>query len=217
MIIARIFPKIYLDNVFIRYILTGMKHHMKRAMRMKSAESFNPFGRRGGRFGRGGPMHGGTGHPGRRRKQFDNEELRTMILSLIGAGSAHGYDLIRTFSERSGGAYAPSPGMVYPLLSLLLELGLVEDKGDGPRKSLALTDAGKEEVTRQAEEAEKLFRKLDMLAEGAERADPRAVRRAMQNLKMVLIDRMSRGDASEAVINTVVERIDALARDIERL
>ena len=42
-----------------------------------------------------------------------------MVLSLIGDGNAHGYELIRAFSDRSGGAYAPSPGMIYPLLTLL--------------------------------------------------------------------------------------------------
>lgn len=190
---------------------------------MKNTENETPFGRRG-RHGRGGgyPMHGGRGHgmggpQGRRRKQFDGEALRTMVLSLIGDGNAHGYELIRAFSDRSGGAYAPSPGMIYPLLTLLDELGLVEDKGEGTRRSFALTEAGQAEVTAQAEEVARLFQRLDALAEAAARVDPTPVRRAMQNLKMALMDRLGRDDATPETVFAAVEKIDAVAREIERL
>ncbi|NWM55099.1 PadR family transcriptional regulator, partial [Escherichia coli] len=61
--------------------------------------------------GRGGFGHGERGG---RRRMFDGTELRLILLKLIEEQPRHGYDLIREIEERSGGAYAPSPGVVYP-------------------------------------------------------------------------------------------------------
>lgn len=193
---------------------------MKRGMRTKSPEFSKPFGRFGGRgrHGGGAGLNERGGPHGRRRKQFDGEALKTMALALIGEGASHGYELIRTFSDRSGGAYAPSPGMVYPLLTLLTETGLVEEQADGSaRKSFRLTDEGAAEVAQNAEEAKRLFAMLDALAERAARVDPTPVRRAMQGLKMALMDRLGRDDATPETVFAAVALIDAATRDIERL
>lgn len=184
---------------------------------MRTPGHHKPFGRFGGRhrFGGDGAEPGG---PGRRRRQFDSDALRTMAVALIGDGVSHGYELIRTFADRSGGAYAPSPGMVYPLLTLLTETGLVEEQGEGGgRKSYRLTPEGAAEVERQAEDAQRLFAKLDALAERAARVDPTPVRRAMQGLKMALMDRLGRDDATPETVFAAVALIDAATRDIERL
>lgn len=141
-----------------------------------------------------------------------------MALALIGEGVSHGYELIRTFSERSGGAYAPSPGMVYPLLTMLTETGLVEEQGEASgRKSFRLSSQGAAEVTRDAEDAKRLFAKLDALAERQARVDPTPVRRAMQGLKTALMDRLGRDDATPETVFAAVALIDAATRDIERL
>jgi DNA-binding PadR family transcriptional regulator len=163
-------------------------------------------------------MEGG-GHPqGRRRRQFTSDGLRIMVLSLIGDGIAHGYELIRAFEERSGGAYVPSPGVIYPLLTLLNETGLVDSKSeDGGRKSYRLTDAGKAENESQAEVAKILFGQLTALADKAERVDPTPVRRAMQGLKMALVDRLGRNDTTPETTFAAVALIDAATREIERL
>lgn len=196
-----------------------MKHHMNRAMRKKSPEFSTPFGRFGGRF-----RHGGGGRPdgegsrGRRRRQFDSDGLRTMVLALIAEGVSHGYELIRAFEERSGGGYAPSPGLIYPLLTLLSETGLVAEQGEGGgRKSFALTDAGRADVAAKADSAKALFTRLKALAESAERVDPTPVRRAMQGLKMALMNRLGRDDATPETVFAAVALIDAATRDIERL
>lgn len=197
-----------------------MNKHMKRGMRTRSPEFSKPFGRFGGRHRHGGgaEMHEGGGPRGRRRRQFDGDALKTMALALIGQGASHGYELIRTFSDRSGGAYAPSPGMIYPLLTLLTETGLVEEQGDGGgRKSYRLTADGQVALDGQAEEAKALFAKLDALAERAARVDPTPVRRAMQGLKMALMDRLGRDDATPETVFAAVALIDAATRDIERL
>lgn len=196
-----------------------MNRHMKRGMRTRTPEFAKPFGRFGGRHRHGGAdVHAGGGPHGRRRRQFDGEALKVMVLSLINDGASHGYELIRIFSDRSGGAYAPSPGMVYPLLTLLTETGLVAEKGEGGgRKSYQLTPDGQAEVVRQAQDAKQLFAKLDALAERAAKVDPTPVRRAMQGLKMALMDRLGRDDATPETVFAAVALIDAATRDIERL
>ncbi len=94
-----------------------------------------------GRHGFGG-RHG-TGERGGRRRVFDSGELRLVLLKLIEEMPRHGYDLIREIEERTNGAYAPSPGVVYPTLTLLQDMDLVEEeKSEGARKRFAITQAG---------------------------------------------------------------------------
>jgi DNA-binding PadR family transcriptional regulator len=176
-------------------------------------------GFRGGMHrGRGLSEGGGSREGGRRRRQFDGEELRTLILGLIAERARHGYDLIRALSERSGGAYAPSPGMVYPLLQMLADQGLVEDSSEGQaRKSFALTDAGMAEWQARTAEAEALFARLDAMASQAERTDAEPVRRAMHNLRSVVIARLGRDDADKETLFAAVALIDGAAQAIERL
>ena len=110
-------------------------------------------GPRGGMF-RKGPFEfswnfedngrGFGGRMGGRRRVFDGGELRLVLLALLEGQPRHGYDLIREIEERTGGAYAPSPGVVYPTLTMLDELGQIDEvKEEGARKRYAITDAGR--------------------------------------------------------------------------
>src|ERR1700756_5735136 len=96
------------------------------------------------RQGRHGPEGGFEGRGGRRRRLFESGEFRLVLLKLIEEQPRHGYDLIRELEARSGGAYAPSPGVVYPTTTLLLDMELVaEAAGEAGRKLFAITDAGR--------------------------------------------------------------------------
>ena len=66
---------------------------------------------------------GGDGMPGGRK--LGSADLQLLLLALLAERPAHGYELIRTLEQRSGGFYAPSPGMVYPALTFLDEIGHV--------------------------------------------------------------------------------------------
>ena len=84
-----------------------------------------------GRFGHGrGHGHDGGGF-GRRRGLYDSDELRLVLLSLIAEKPRHGYDLIKEIEERSGGAYTPSPGVIYPTLTMLQDMGHIVRKRRG--------------------------------------------------------------------------------------
>lgn len=153
-----------------------------------------------------------------RRRMFDGAELRLILLKLIEDAPRHGYDLIREIEERSGGAYAPSPGVVYPTLTLLEDMGLIDEvRSEGARKQFAITEAGRAHLAENAEQVTALFARLADLAESREKADSVPVRRAMRNLKEALQYRMMRGETSAEIAHQVAEILDEAAQKIERL
>jgi len=183
-------------------------------------------GRRGGFFGGGADMFGDGfgggfgGHGGGRgrRRVFDGAELRLVLLALIGEQPRHGYDLIKAIEERTGGGYAPSPGVIYPTLTMLEDMGqIAEQAAEGAKRLFAITDAGKIEIGEQAELIEALFARLDGLNEDASGGEGRApVKRAMVNLAMVLRERMGRRDRDD-LGHDIAAILDEAARRIERL
>ncbi len=103
-----------------------------------------PFGPEGP-FGPGGPFGGGPGR-GRRGGRARRGEVRLAALHLIAEGPMNGYQIIQALDERTGGAWKPSPGAIYPALAQLEDEGLVEPVEEGGRKAFRLTDAGRAEV-----------------------------------------------------------------------
>ena len=169
-------------------------------------------------FGEGeGRPRGGGGRRGPRGRMFAGGELRLLLLKLIGDETRHGYELIKAIEELTGGNYAPSPGVVYPTLSLLLDEGMIAEKADAsPRKAFAITAEGEVELSSRAEEADALVTRLIALNEqdDAHRAPP--IGRAVGNLFAALRGRARSGFDSETV-HQVAEILDEAARKIERL
>lgn len=117
------------------------------------------FGGPGGMGGPGGP--GGFDDPRMPRgRQFNSDDLQLMLLSLLAEQPSHGYELIKALDTRSQGFYVPSPGMVYPALTYLEELGYVTVEADGNRKRYALAEAGRTHLDAQRERVDLLFAKL---------------------------------------------------------
>ncbi len=175
------------------------------------------WGGRHGWHGRGfGGREGREG--GRSRRMFDGGELRLVLLKLIADEPRHGYDLIREIESLTGGAYAPSPGVVYPTLTMLDDMGLIEAAAsEGAKKAFQVTDAGKAELEANAEAVEALIAKLAALGEERSKTDARSIRRAMGNLREVLVDRLNTGEVDEATLHQIVALIDEAAQKIERL
>jgi DNA-binding PadR family transcriptional regulator len=105
------------------------------------------IGRRGGHhgWGRGGGGgywgFGDGGVPGGRK--LSSADLQLVILALLAERPAHGYELIKAIEERSGGFYTPSPGVIYPALTYLEEIGHAAVEPQGNRKLYSLVDAGR--------------------------------------------------------------------------
>jgi len=173
----------------------------------------------GGGFG--GGRAGGSGGPGGRRgKRFDSEQLRLMVLGLLETAPQHGYQLIRAFAEKSADAYQPSPGVLYPMLTMLAEMDLlaeVAEQGPSSRRSYALTPAGQAEVESRRAEIEGLFARLADMAKAAGRFDPSPLRRAFGGLKMAVGARLERADASNATVLEIARIMDEAAQKIEGL
>lgn len=78
-------------------------------------------------------------------------DVRTAVLALLAEKPMHGYQIIHEIEERSGGAWKPSPGSVYPTLQLLADEGLIDAKESNGRKTYSLTDTGKAQAEASAE------------------------------------------------------------------
>ncbi len=189
----------------------GGRHAMHRGGRGFGHGFGHGFG--GGR--RGG---GGRRERGERRRMFDGGELRLVLLKLIADEPRHGYDLIRQIEELTGGSYAPSPGVIYPTLTMLDEMDLIEaQESDGAKKLFAITDAGRAELDANSEIVEAALARLTAVGEETQRADSASVRRAMGNLRQVLMDRLRDRDLDKAALHDMVALIDEAAQKIERL
>ncbi|WP_013500375.1 MULTISPECIES: PadR family transcriptional regulator [Rhodopseudomonas] len=183
------------------------------------AQAFHAGPRRGGGWEDeiGGVGHPGHGRRGGGRRMFDGSELRLLLLKLIADKPRHGYDLIRAIEERTGGAYAPSPGIVYPTLTMLSEMGLIEEQlTEGARKQFAATAEGAAHLAAHAAELAAIIARLDALGAMRERIDAAPARRAMQNLRSVLQNRLGEG-LDKAKLHEAVALIDEVASRIERL
>jgi len=121
-------------------------------------------GGRGGRFGGGPGGFGGDGDGFPRGRKFSSEDLQLLLLSLIDAQPSHGYELIKALETRSNGFYTPSPGMVYPALTYLEELGYVTVQLEGNRKRYALSDAGRAYLGTNRERVELMLARLTHIA-----------------------------------------------------
>lgn len=153
-------------------------HHHHRHGCEHGADEHSFMGRfRGGhgRFG-GGFMGGGEGFGGagfRTGRKLGSGELQLLILKLLAEKPCHGYEVIKALEERSGGFYAPSPGMVYPALTYLEEIGYATVQPDGAKKLYSITEEGRAHLEQNRSVADGI---LEQLARIGARMD--GVRRA---------------------------------------
>lgn len=119
----------------------------------------SPFGGGAGGFGGFG---GDDAMP--RGRQFSADDLQLMLLALIAEQPSHGYELIKAIETRSNGFYSPSPGMIYPALTYLDDVGFVASQAEGNRKRYALTDVGRAHLDAQRERVDTLLARLTHLA-----------------------------------------------------
>jgi len=119
------------------------------------------FGGPGGHGGMGG-FGGGPDDMGGmpRGRKFSSDDLQLLLVAMLAEAPRHGYELIRALADRSNGFYAPSPGMVYPALTYLEEIGYATVEMDGNRKRYALSDEGREYLAANRERVDLMLAKL---------------------------------------------------------
>ena len=172
----------------------------------------------GGDWGAGDWGGPGRGGPRGRRRMFEPGELRLVLLKLIADQSRHGYDLIRAIEELTHGSYAPSPGVVYPTLTLLEDMGLIEEQqAEGSRKVFAVTADGKAHLEEKADEVEALLARLEDVGSDRRKAGGAPIKRAVGNLLSALWHRVTRDEVDEKTLHDVAAILDEAAQKIERL
>ena len=185
------------------------------------------FGRHGRSFRHGGPD--ATGEEGKRHERgmrwgrgrgfgrpFDHGELRFVILALIAEKPRHGYEIIKAIEEQFGGSYSPSPGVVYPTLTLLEEQGNATVEEIGGKKSYTITEQGKAFLAANNVSTQAAMGRMrgNAFPDGAGRS-PQLVR-AVHSLKLALHLRQRSGPISEEQMQTIVAALDAAVAAIER-
>jgi DNA-binding PadR family transcriptional regulator len=217
-----------------------MRHHNH--FRRERSLADTPSAQHGGNYA---GHHGGSDHPGRsfgqlrfardpvemgdrfggrhrhssgggRRRVFDHGDLRFILLSMIAARPAHGYDLIKALEERMGGGYSPSPGVIYPTLTMLEEQGFARAMAEDGKKLYRATDEGEAFLKANQASLDVIQTRIDGIArERSMVLDPRIIR-AIENLKTALRLRLAGLPITDEQVRAIAAAIDAAASEAER-
>jgi DNA-binding PadR family transcriptional regulator len=194
------------------------------------------FGRHGHRgfagfgFGPGQLFGGDLGRSGLGAgRKLSSGDLQLLILSLLAEKPHHGYELIKSIGERSSGYYSPSPGMVYPALTYLEEIGHASVEVDGAKKRYSITADGMAYLETNRASADTLLEQLAWIGQRMEhvrqafserghrgddfdapqgRGDDSTldIRRARRNLKAAMIAKVGAGADEQRRIAEILER-----------
>lgn len=158
--------------------------------------------------------HAGRG--GRMGRFFAHGDLHLLVLDLIAEKPRHGYEVIKSIETRVNGAYSPSPGTIYPALTLLEEQGYIRvESNEGARKLFAITAEGMAYLEANRAQVDRMQARMDEVRT-RHRDVPPPVVRAMENLKLALRLKMERGPLSAAEAQAIAEALDQAAITIER-
>jgi DNA-binding PadR family transcriptional regulator len=147
---------------------------------------------------------------------FNHGALRLVVLALIAETPRHGYEIIKAIEERLAGSYSPSPGVIYPTLTLLQDLGHVTVEENDGKKRYSITDEGRRHLAANQPAVDAAMARMqDVNSRHGGGPAPQIIR-AMENLKLALRLRMGRGPLTEEQLQAVAAHIDAAALAIER-
>ena len=181
--------------------------------------------RSGGRHGRRSTRHGRHGILGRgdeftSGRKFEAVDLQLVILAFLADRPAHGYELIKTIEERSGGFYTPSPGVIYPALTYLEEIGYATITSDASRKLYSPTEAGLAFLKERRDVADAIISQIERVGQKMERVRRAFSREDWRSPEMMAARRLLRSalddkrDASLEEQRRIAEILARAARDI---
>ncbi len=172
------------------------------------------FGRHRHGEGMAGERGGGRN---RESRLFEHGDLRLVIVALLAEKPRYGYDIIKALEDRVGGGYSPSPGVVYPTLTLLEEMGhaVVSEERAG-RKLYTIAPDGLAFLEANRAAVNAVLARLDA-GRAARRGPPSPVIRALENLNVAVRLRLKGQDATPEQIRSIADAIDAAARAVEEV
>ena len=175
-------------------------------------------GFRGGRGGFRSHRHGGGGGGGllRAGRLLTAADLQLLLLALLETRPRHGYDLIKSIQELASGAYVPSPGMVYPALNYLEELGQVAVQAEGAKKQYTLTanglaelDGNRQKVAELLDVLKRVGRRLGRAQAEYERAEegaPGSLDAVRREFKAALFDTLDEPPEEQQRVAEILQR-----------
>ena len=193
-----------------------------RGWRRRFGESFGG----GGRHGMGG------GDFIRAGKMLAQGDVRLLALALIAEQPRHGYEIIKVLEEKTAGWYSPSPGMVYPTLTYLEEVGYVTAQAEGAKKLYTITEEGKahleenrafvdavlERLAAFGEKVSRMRRRFGWDDENGDSRDesmPRSVKGAFQDLSEAVRELLSKDRGAKGRVIEAIDRVTAELKAIK--
>lgn len=160
--------------------------------------------------------HHGHHRSGRRGRLFEAGRMKLLVLHLIQQSPKHGYEIIKEISDLVGDGYTPSAGTIYPTLTSLEEMNLI-NLLDIERKQYQITEFGEAYLAEQQEKLSALLEKLRLRREIHSNDQLIEIHRAMENLKTALRLKLNTTDLKQEQIYQIAEKIDQAAVAIGRL
>jgi DNA-binding PadR family transcriptional regulator len=177
------------------------------------------FGRRSHEDGDLRHPHEGFGRHQRGHRSgrlFDHGELRLVVLALIAERPRHGYEIIKEIEDRVAGTYSPSPGVIYPTLTMLEELGHATVAESDGKKLYTITAEGTAYIDANKAALDQALRRMQSVNTAHGGGPAPEIMRARENLKLALRLREARGPLTEQQIRDIAAALDAAAVAIER-
>ena len=164
----------------------------------------------GAGWGRRGPFRGG--------RMFEQGDLKYVILKLLEEKPRHGYEIIKELEERSGGSYSPSPGVVYPTLTLLEELGYAQaTPEEGGKKIFQITDEGKKYLTEHRSTVDEIFDRISEIGGSFLSGAIVEVSKAFKEVARATYTAAPRHSSDAERIRQIREVLERAAREIDEL
>src|SRR5437773_6666587 len=160
----------------------------------------------------------GKHHRGRMGRIFEQGDLKYVILRLLAEKPRHGYEIIKELEDRFGGSYAPSPGTVYPTLTMLEDLGYARAMPEeGGRKIYEITDEGRKHLEEHSATVDDIFERIAKFVEGFFDAPMSDLKRSMAGLGRATFYVASRSPNDRERLAKISEILKRAASEIEKL
>lgn len=173
-----------------------------------------------GDFWGGGPRGRGfgRGHRGGFGRIFEQGDLKYVILRLLEEKPRHGYEIIKELEDRFGGAYSPSPGTVYPTLTMLEDLGYARARADeGGRKAYEITPEGVAYLKEHSATVDSIFERIARFVEGLLDTPMMEVNGAVRRVARATYGTASRHVNDKERLGKIREILDRAAAELEQL
>ena len=169
-------------------------------------------------FWGGGAGGRGPGRHFRGGRMFGHGDLRLVVLRLLDEKPRHGYDIIKELESRFGGAYAPSPGTVYPTLTLLEDLGYARVvPEEGGKKIYEITDEGRRHLAENRTAVDSIFERISEFVGAFVDAPATDLRRSWKRLSLLGLELMQRHGRDPEMMKRAAESLERAAAELETI